>query len=98
MDNISDEHIDSLCHRAVEGKNVKKAKKSLRKQTNTSSVLDLGKTQYLFFKQAIECKKNNLMMTVNIKIRLVLKILSYPGENTTDNRFPLDDIPRKRVN
>lgn len=64
MDNISDEHIDSLCHRAVEGKNapqncptVKEAKKSLRKQTNTSSVLDLGKTQYLFFKQAIECKK-----------------------------------------
>lgn len=38
------------------------------------------------------------MMTVNFKIRLVLKILSYPGENTTDNKFPLDDIPRKRVN
>lgn len=78
-DNISDEHIDSFCHLAVEGKNapqivptVKKAKKSLRKQTNTSPVLDLGKTQYLFFKQAITIQsKKNLMMTGKFKIRLV---------------------------
>lgn len=28
---------------------VKKTKRSLRKQTNASPVLDLGKTQYLFF-------------------------------------------------
>lgn len=47
VDNISDEHIDSLSHPDVEGKNApqifptdKKAKKSLRKQTNTSPVLD----------------------------------------------------------
>lgn len=78
-DNISDEHIDSLCHPPVEGKNapqivpiVKKAMKSLRKQTNTSPVLDLGTTQYLFFKQAIIIQsKKNSMMTGKFKIRLV---------------------------
>lgn len=63
VDNISDKQINSLCRPAVEGENapqtspiVKKAKKSLRKQTNTSPVLDIGKTQYLFFKQAIRSK------------------------------------------
>nr|XP_034320333.1 uncharacterized protein LOC105317842 isoform X3 [Crassostrea gigas] len=50
VDNIhvSDKQIDSLCRPAVEGENapqisptIKKAKKSLRKQTNTSPVLDI---------------------------------------------------------
>lgn len=48
VDNISDKQINSLCRPAVEGENapqtspiVKKAKKSLRKQTNTSPVLDI---------------------------------------------------------
>lgn len=65
VDNIhvSDKQIDSLCRPAVEGENapqisptIKKAKKSLRKQTNTSPVLDIGKKQYSFFKQAIRSK------------------------------------------
>lgn len=55
VDNISNEDIYSLCKPAVEGKNapqisptVKKAKKSVRKQTNTSPVRDLGKAQFIF--------------------------------------------------
>lgn len=59
---VAETTVDNI-HVSDEGENapqisptIKKAKKSLRKQTNTSPVLDIGKKQYSFFKQAIRSK------------------------------------------